>query len=97
MKKTKAKQAEVDLLSKWNNVPKFAGKYGKVKPAKPAQKVEQSTGFLPAKFVPGVGAKKQAMQYTGDKMIGVAVMHKSCLQPVFNQQQAVESATMRRG
>lgn len=34
--------------------------------------------------------------YTGDKMIGVAVMHKSCLQPIFTEDQARDSASMRR-
>jgi len=29
-------------------------------------------------------------------MIGIAVMHKSCLQPIFNQQEAEDSAHMRR-
>lgn len=34
--------------------------------------------------------------YTGDKVIGIAVMHKSCLQPVFNEQAAKDAASMRR-
>jgi hypothetical protein len=47
----------------------------------------------------GVGnaVKKNALMYTGSSMIGIAVQHKSCLQPVFSQQEAKESATMRRG
>lgn len=47
--------------------------------------------------VGGSTAKIESPIYTGDKMIGVAVMHKSCLQPIFSQEEAVESATMRRG
>lgn len=34
--------------------------------------------------------------YTGDKVIGVTIVHKSCLQPVFTQQQAIDAANMRR-
>jgi hypothetical protein len=34
--------------------------------------------------------------YTGDKIIGITIIHKSCLQPVFNQQQAIDAANMRR-
>jgi len=34
--------------------------------------------------------------YTGTKMIGIAVQHKSCLQPVFSQEEAEQSAKMRR-
>lgn len=43
-----------------------------------------------------VAAKKEAPQYTGDKVIGVSIVHKSCLQPVFSQEQAKDFATMRR-
>lgn len=43
------------------------------------------------------GAKKEPQQYTGQKLLGIAVMHKSSLQPVFSKQAAKDSATMRRG
>lgn len=35
--------------------------------------------------------------YTGDKMLGVATMHKSNSVPVFSSEEAVEIAKMRRG
>lgn len=35
--------------------------------------------------------------YTGSAVVGIAVMHKSCLQPVFNREAAIDSAKMRRG
>ena len=35
-------------------------------------------------------------EYTGSAVLGIAVQHKSCLQPVFSQEAAVESAKMRR-
>lgn len=34
--------------------------------------------------------------YTGDKVLGVTIVHKSCLQPVFSQQEAIDAANMRR-
>ncbi len=34
--------------------------------------------------------------YTGDKMLGIVVQHKSCLQPVFSKEAAEDSAKMRR-
>jgi hypothetical protein len=43
------------------------------------------------------GLKKEEQKYTGDKLIGIAVMHKSCLQPVFSKESARDSANMRRG
>lgn len=49
------------------------------------------------KFDNTVAAKVATTMYTGDLVKGIAVMHKSCLQPVFSQQEAEESAKMRRG
>ena len=46
---------------------------------------------------PGAVASRPADKvYTGDKVLGVAVMHKSCLQPIFSAEAAKDSATMRR-
>ena len=44
----------------------------------------------------GVAPLKQSPTYTGTKCLGVTVLHKSCLQPVFNKQAAVDAAKMRR-
>lgn len=44
----------------------------------------------------GSTSKIETTKYTGDKLIGIAVLHKSCLQPVFSQQDATDIARMRR-
>lgn len=44
----------------------------------------------------GSTSKVETTKYTGDKLIGIAVLHKSCLQPVFSQQDATDIARMRR-
>jgi hypothetical protein len=44
----------------------------------------------------GVGAKKESTHYTGDKMLGVGMLHKSNLVPVFKEEDAKDLATMRR-
>ena len=41
------------------------------------------------------GVKKY--KYTGDKMLGIAVMHKSNLVPIFSDENAVDVSRMRRG
>jgi hypothetical protein len=46
--------------------------------------------------VKGAVTVKQTQHYTGDRLLGITIMHKSCLQPVFSQEQAVEAAHMRR-
>lgn len=47
------------------------------------------TGFLPC-------TKKLPFSYTGDKMKGVATMHKSNAVPVFTDTEAKEISSMRR-
>lgn len=44
----------------------------------------------------GDTAARPAMKYTGDSMVGISIMHKSCLQPIFNEQAAKDAAGMRR-
>lgn len=48
-------------------------------------------------WVTGAVTSKPTQQYTGDRMIGIVVQHKSCLQPVFSTEAAQDSAKMRRG
>jgi len=44
----------------------------------------------------GSTALKPRRVYTGTEMVGIAQMHKSNAQPVFNKQAAVDAAQMRR-
>ena len=40
---------------------------------------------------------KETLAYSGERtLLGIAVLHKSCLQPVFSQKEAEEIARMRR-
>ena len=48
------------------------------------------------KVMSGSTAPQEHKEYTGDQMLGIAIMHKSCLQPVFSEQAAKDSASMRR-
>ena len=48
------------------------------------------------KIMSGSTAPQEHKEYTGDQMLGIAIMHKSCLQPVFSEQAAKDSASMRR-
>lgn len=43
-----------------------------------------------------VATKAPAKVYTGDKVLGIATMHKSNAVPVFNSTEAVEISKMRR-
>jgi hypothetical protein len=41
-------------------------------------------------------AQKKMETYTGDRIRGIGVLHKSCLQPIWSDEQAKEIASMRR-
>ena len=44
----------------------------------------------------GSTAKKAESKYTGDHLIGISIVHKSCLTPCFTQEYTTELANMRR-
>jgi hypothetical protein len=44
----------------------------------------------------GVAALAPQKVYTGDKILGIATMHKSNMVPIFNDEAAIEVAQMRR-
>jgi len=44
----------------------------------------------------GVAVLQPRKVYTGSEILGISVIHKSCLQPVFNKQAAKDAASMRR-
>lgn len=44
----------------------------------------------------GSAPLKETPKYTGSDMIGISIIHKSCLQPIFSQQSAKDAASMRR-
>ena len=45
----------------------------------------------------GQTPKKEPHIYNGErKLLGITILHKSCLQPVFSQQEAIDAAHMRR-
>ena len=46
--------------------------------------------------VVGNGFAKEANVYTGNKLLGIATMHKSNMVPVFSKEDAIEIASMRR-
>ncbi len=63
----------------------------------PKMGTPRNTTKPPSLVTPGGStALKAAKVYTGDKMIGIAIIHKSCLQPVFSKEAATDTAQMRR-
>lgn len=58
----------------------------------------RTTNHIPSLDTGVTGAVnvRQTPKYTGDAVLGITIVHKSCLQPIFNQQAAVDAANMRR-
>lgn len=52
---------------------------------------------LPSRVTPGGSTAAVHKVYTGNKVLGIATMHKSNAVPVFAQEEAVEISKMRRG
>ncbi len=82
----------------------FGTKWGSKVIDKPSPLLTPPAAVLPVaacrpiagKFVTGSTACKPVPQYTGSDMLGIGVVHKSGLQPVFSQEQAEDLAKMRR-
>jgi hypothetical protein len=60
-----------------------------------SMKVERSA-FGKTGMVRGVFAPAKEKVYTGDKLLGIATMHKSNMVPVFKAEDAADIANMRR-
>ena len=103
-KKKKPTAKQLKLRAEWEAMLKKYEPKGEVKPKKRKTldydlKVPEnrSTKHIPSHEIPeGYATKAPDKVYTGDKVIGVAVMHKSSLVPVFSKESAVDIAKMRR-
>lgn len=94
-----------DLQADWQRVLDEHQKWPKFHSGPPPKRVEPKlvdvdyrkleTRLL-ATYTPHGGTANPSKMYTGTQVKGIAVMHKSCLQPIFSQQEAEDSAKMRR-
>ena len=56
-----------------------------------------TTHNIPSRVTAGGSTAPVHKVYTGDKILGIATMHKSNAVPVFSDEQAVDISRMRRG
>lgn len=102
-KSSEDKQRAEQLEKEWKELK------SKYEPRKPISKSTEWTyrlstpaGRTTSHHIPsrgdglGVAGTKESLQYSGTEMIGISLIHKSCLQPVFSKESAVEVASMRR-
>lgn len=68
-----------------------------IKPLSPEMGTSRTTTRPPSLVTPGGStAAKETPVYTGTQMVGISIIHKSCLQPVFSKEAAIDVASMRR-
>ena len=97
-----------ELDASWKELLKRQGLEQEEKRRKRAMKAEplvyklsapegrMTTHHIPSRNTGGNATLAPAKVYTGDQVLGVTVLHKSCLQPVFSKQDAIDAARMRR-
>jgi len=100
-KKRKPDAYQRQLASDWEQIVKKheTKKLVKYKAVtwQPTKSHIRETPYYPSLNTGEQGATKApAKVYTGDKMLGIATLHKSNAVPVFNSQEAVDISKMRR-
>lgn len=87
----------------WKKMSPLYGKSTKNVSAPSAQSTTVSQDRNPKSYgkslnqwITGPVASKPTQKYTGENNMAIVVQHKSCLQPVFNQEAMIDSAKMRR-
>lgn len=89
-----AKQNEWRAMSKPIKKP-FTVKLHTMLPKVPPGRETPKIPSVDSKIVGAVNVK-QTQHYTGENLLGVSIMHKSCLQPIFKKEEAIDAASMRR-
>jgi hypothetical protein len=56
-----------------------------------------TSNHIPSRVTAGGSTAPVHKVYTGDKILGIATLHKSNAVPVFSQEEAVDISKMRRG
>ena len=100
-KKSKPNAYQRQLAAEWDEIvkkyePKKQVKY-KAVTWQPTKSHVRETPYYPSLNTGEQGATKAPTKvYTGDKMLGIATLHKSNAVPVFNSQEVVDISKMRR-
>lgn len=63
----------------------------------PVYKPDNHRELYPSQGELGLTFAKKPNTYTGDKLLGIATLHKSNMVPVFSQEDAEDISRMRRG
>lgn len=89
------------LAAEWEEItkkhePKKPVKFKAVNSVTPKPYVRETPHYPSLNTSGGSATKAAPKVYTGDKVMGIATLHKSNAVPVFNSQDAVDISKMRR-
>lgn len=98
-----AKHTAKSLDNNWNDLMKkyepktVVRKLFKTTKLSPDMSTPRKTVSVPSLVTPGGNCDKVAPTiYTGNKVLGIATMHKSNLVPIFSGEEAIAVSSMRR-
>lgn len=103
-----AKQKHLALQQDWEKKQKEWANLSKPSNKNYKQKVVSLSPAIPEgrnttknikslnEWITGTVSSKPTQHYSGTEIIGISIIHKSCLQPIFNKEAAVDAANMRR-
>jgi hypothetical protein len=105
--KRKAQQLQAEWEIKLGTIKKMAPKFsGNTRPEpKPTGVLTTSPRIPPGRETPRIASldtgwvactKKSDTTYTGEKVLGISVLHKSNGVPVFSQEEVIDISKMRR-
>lgn len=95
-------QQDWDQLKRKHGVQEAPRSKSKPKVEPLVYKLDAPAGRGSTRNIPSLGAtggnatRAEPKVYTGDKIIGVATLHKSVAVPVFSQEEAIDISKMRR-
>lgn len=89
----KKKKTEEKFSNKYSSGVKFSSR---VSPVQSGYNPRETARLPSLVTMGGNTSLKSPLKYTGNELVGISIIHKSCLQPVFNQQSAKDAASMRR-
>ena len=105
--KRKAELLQQEWEQRLGNFKKMAPRFGRTPapPPKPAGTLQVTMRVPPGRETPAIPSrdtgwlpctKSEDQAYTGTKVKGVGIMHKSNMVPIFSDEEAVEISKMRR-
>ena len=105
--KRKAELLQQEWEQRLGNFKKMAPKFSRTpaQPPKPAGTLKATMSVPPGRETPAIPSrdtgwlpctKSEDQAYTGTKVKGVGIMHKSNMVPIFSDEEAVEISKMRR-